>query len=220
MFHVKHSIVNTTLSTNQVSYIERLIENNAQSLGVYSEQLLWWNKKINLVSRDVSRETIEEHIAHSLLIASVDEFKKAESIIDTGTGGGLPGIPLAICNPKKSFVLNDIVTKKIMAVKQMALKVKCGNVITNTSSISDLKISPGTVVVTKHAFKLYELWDLIGTKPWDSLIFLKGASEAADEIRNIDEPLKMTIYHLDEVLNSSFYSGKAIVVLSRNNEKL
>ena len=128
MFHVKHSIVNTTLSTNQVSYIEKLIEKNAQALDVYSEQLLWWNKKINLVSRDVSRETAEEHIAHSLLIASVDEFKKAESIIDTGTGGGLPGIPLAICNPKKSFVLNDIVTKKIMAVKQMVLKVKCGNV--------------------------------------------------------------------------------------------
>ena len=57
MFHVKHSIVNTTLSTNQVSYIEKLIEKNAQALDVYSEQLLWWNKKINLVSRDVSRET-------------------------------------------------------------------------------------------------------------------------------------------------------------------
>ena len=108
---MKHRITYSILTDEHISEWETIINNNIQSLILYSDQLLWWNKKINLISRDVSHETVVEHIKHSLLLSTSYWFKKAKKIIDTGSGGGLPGIPLAMCFPEKQFILNDIVSK-------------------------------------------------------------------------------------------------------------
>lgn len=215
MFHVKHSIKHTDISEEALKYLQTLEEKNAEQLKLYSDQLLWWNQKVNLVSREVSRETIREHIRHSLLISATDSFRKAFKILDTGTGGGLPGLPLALCFQHKEFVLNDIVTKKIIAVKQMMLKLKLSNVGTTTAPVESVDVEPETLVVSKHAFKADDLIGFLGKKPWGNIVLLKGAREAEEELQRVEEVLEVNIIHLDKQMDKGFYEGKAVVEIKR-----
>ncbi len=215
---MKHQITYSILTDEQLSDWKNTITENIQSLILYSDQLLWWNKKVNLVSRDVSHETIVEHIKHSLLLSTLNCFKKADQIIDTGSGGGLPGIPLAICFPEKQFILNDIVSKKVMALKQMGFKLKLANVKTAGGSIAQQRIENNQLVVTKHAFKVDELITLLGESDWDSIAFLKGANETEPEIHRLNIPVSSNIIEIDATSNDPFYKGKAIVEIRRKNE--
>lgn len=215
MFHVKHEITHSGYSTASLERVGELFREYEEKLNEYAAELLWWNQRVNLVSRDVSRETIMEHIRHSLTISGSSLFKEGKTIIDTGTGGGLPGIPLAICFPEKEFLLNDIVSKKVMAVKQMCLKLGLDNIKAVSGSIEDQEIKEEHLIITKHAFKIWELTELLKSKDWKELIFLKGESEAENEIREVEGDVKMNIINLDKTLTDEFYSGKAIVELSR-----
>ncbi len=214
MFHVKHQVEYTDVSKEDLSSLNDLLDKHFIKINEYSEQLLWWNDRINLVSRDVSHETLFEHIKHSLLISTTAGFQRAQEIIDTGTGGGLPGIPLAICYPEKSFVLNDIVSKKIMAAKQMVGKLKLNNVVTVNSSIAEVELKKVSVI-SKHAFKIFELIQYLEGKDWQEIILLKGEHEVERELKKVPEPLKVKITVLDKVLESEFYKGKSIVELKK-----
>ncbi|MGB0346141.1 MAG: 16S rRNA (guanine(527)-N(7))-methyltransferase RsmG [Balneolaceae bacterium] len=214
---MKHQIQYSILTDEQLSEWEKLVNNNIESLILYSDQLLWWNKKVNLVSRDVSHETVLEHIKHSLLLSVVNSFKSANNIIDTGSGGGLPGIPLSICFPQKQFVLNDIVAKKVMAMKQMGFKLKLSNLKTASGSIAHQPIT-NELIITKHAFKVDELVGLLDDLPWKKLLFLKGANEAEPEIKRLDIPVSSNIIELDTSFDDPFYKGKGIVEVSRVDE--
>ena len=83
--------------------------NKLQSL---KELYEFWNKKINVISRKDITEINTRHILHSMSIAKVIRFKKKSKILDVGTGGGFPGIPLSILNPESEFVLSDSIEKK------------------------------------------------------------------------------------------------------------
>lgn len=215
---MKHSISFLEFTKQQITFVEYLIQNNYGLLNEYISHLRWWNKKVNLVSRDVSHETLMEHVAHSLLISEIEVFKNAQSILDTGSGGGLPGVPLAVCFPEKEFLLNDIVTKKIMTVKQIGVKLKLSNLKTKADSVANIKIEENQLVVTKHAFKVFELVELLKGSDWGNILFLKGEEEAKQEIEKVEEPVSATIINLDHVLSSEFYKGKAIVHIHRVNE--
>jgi len=218
MFHVKHTIIHTEISKESLTKLNSLLDIHQNQLTKYAEELMWWNTKVNLVSRDVSRETVIEHIRHSLLIHQYLYIEQAGTIIDTGTGGGLPGIPLAICFPDLNFVLNDIVSKKIMAVKQMAFKLGLKNVKTHTGSISEVPIEKEDLVITKHAFKIEDLVSFIEKTEWSRIVFLKGGEEVLKELDGVLSKLKINIIELDTVLRSDFYKGKAIVEVSKNHE--
>ncbi len=214
---MKHQIQYSILTDEQLSEWNKLVNEHVESLLLYSDQLLWWNQKLNLVSRDVSHETIFEHIKHSLLISTITSFKKSDKIIDTGSGGGLPGIPLAICFPEKQFVLNDIVAKKVMAMKQMGFKLNLKNVKTSAGSISKQEVDDH-LIITKHAFKVDELVGLLGNLPWKKLLFLKGTNEAEPEIKRLDIPVSSNIIELDMSIDDTFYKGKGMVEVTRINE--
>lgn len=218
MFHVKHHVIHSSISQESLSRLNDLLDKNFVKLSQYSEELFWWNSKVNLVSRDVSHETILEHIKHSLLVATTESFINAKKVIDTGTGGGLPGIPLAICFPEKEFVLNDIVSKKMAAVKQILRKLKVINSSTESGSISNVEVGRLDLVITKHAFKIFELTNYLQGKNWEKLIFLKGEKEAFLELESIDTPLNVSITNLDKVIDNPFYKGKAIVEVTRKLE--
>ncbi|MEQ9264112.1 MAG: RsmG family class I SAM-dependent methyltransferase [Balneolaceae bacterium] len=218
MFHVKHHVIHSSISQESLLRLNDLLDKNYVKLSQYSEELFWWNSKVNLVSRDVSHETILEHIKHSLLVATTDSFINAKNVIDTGTGGGLPGIPLAICFPEKEFVLNDIVSKKLVAVKQILRKLNVENARTESGSISNVEIGRRDLVITKHAFKVFELTNYLQGKSWETLIFLKGEKEAVLELESIDTPLNVSITNLDKVIDNPFYKGKAIVEVTRKLE--
>ncbi len=218
MFHVKHLITHTSLTREQLRSVDQLFADHKKSLGDYARLLYWWNQKLNLVSRGVSHETIMEHIRHSLMISVSEYFREQHKIIDTGSGGGLPGIPLAICFPEKSFLINDIVSKKIIAAKNIVQRLELANVETNSASIVDVDVSETDLIITKHAFKVDQLIGYLEEKNWQRIIFLKGREEAKEEIERSSVSLYARIIRLDEQLKNSFYQGKAVLEVRRNHE--
>ena len=88
-----------------------------------------WNSQINVISRKDTDNFIERHVMHSLAIAKVMSFKPGTKILDIGTGGGFPGIPLAIMYPECNFVLVDSIGKKIKVVNEVALELGLKNVV-------------------------------------------------------------------------------------------
>lgn len=217
---MKHTIHTTILPSEILSASRELFNSNRGQYLEYISQVFWWNKRVNLISRDVSHETMVKHVQHSLLLAGVEEVVNADKILDTGSGGGLPGVPLSIAMPDKIITANDIVSKKMMAVKQIARKMGCDNFNTVTGSIGEYDLDGDELIVSKHAFKIGELIDHLGDKSWSRIVFLKGEKEAYDEIRDVDLPLKVDIIELEEALEDSFYKGKAIVKIVRKDEKL
>lgn len=210
---MKHiSINHRDVPRETFSAVDEIIQEFQEPLEKFLDQLLWWNTRVNLVSRDVPRETIHEHIRHSLLLSQFEVFQSANLIIDAGTGGGLPGIPLAISHPKKHIVLNDIVTKKCLAMKQMAQKLELENIGIIDGSIENLQQNEPFLLISKHAFKINELYQMTAPLPWKNMIFYKG-TDFEKELDGIKEPIH--IESVDLSAESEFYQGKALVFVSR-----
>jgi len=215
---VKQSI--RDISSEELNQVEDLFKKNKNQLELYAELLLWWNKKINLVSRDVPRETVLVHIKHSLLISLSSGFIEANYIIDTGAGGGLPGIPLAICYPEKTFVINDIVSKKIFAVNDMVNKLGLSSKVSGLASdIKLVDIPVAAVIITKHAFKLDQLFKLTENRPWSSIVFLKGYIKSKDELAGLENLVDMDVLRLDSSFMPSFFEGKGLVEIKRKTNE-
>jgi len=207
-----HNISNHTVSRGTFSVIDKLIAENQALLDNYLHQLLWWNERVNLVSRNVSRETVWEHIRHSLLISELKKFQESNLIVDAGTGGGLPGIPLALTHPQKHFVLNDLVTKKCLTTKQIAKKLELKNIGIVDGSIEFFQQEKPFLLISKHAFKINELYKMIAPLPWSTMILYKGL-DFENELDGISQSLDISTYDLSR--ESEFYEGKALVIISR-----
>lgn len=215
---MKHDISYLEFSADKVDSVRNDFQSNREMLSQYVDRLLWWNDKINLVSRDVPRETVLNHVEHSLVIFQSKLFRESNLILDTGTGGGLPGIPLAILAPEKRFVLNDIVSKKIMACKHMASGLKLKNTDSFMGSLENLEVKPNSIIVSKHAFKINEMIKMIEGKPWLGIILLKGRDEIESELGGIGSSLDISVYDLQENFQNPFYNGKAMVEIKRKGE--
>lgn len=213
---MKHNIHIREITKDEKEQIDTLFGENQEALNAYAELLLWWNKKINLVSRGVSRETVMHHIRHSLFVMLSEAFKEATTLIDAGTGGGLPGLPLAICVQTKKYLLNDIVSKKIFAVNDMIKKLNLlESVQTRAGSIEQIEAGEDTVLITKHAFKIGDLLSLTQNSELKEFVFLKGVEEAVREIEEVSEDLDVEVLKLDTPFMDEFYSGKGVVTLKK-----
>ncbi len=213
MFHVKHKTVRTEVSPESLRIAREIFTKNEDRLEAYIDLLLLWNDKINLVSRTVSRETVREHTIHSLIPMALNMLDDHSKWIDAGSGGGLPGIPLAICKSNSEWILNDNVKKKMRAVGDIIQELELKNVSVAAKSISLVDIKKGTGIVTKHAFKIDDLLRLLNKKPWGKIIMWKGADGAEKEIIQYGKNLKAEIFEFNFGSNEPFYEGKAIVVL-------
>ena len=212
MFHVEH----LQLSRHKVS--RETFENNAQiyaehesRLELYINQLLWWNKRINLVSRSASKKELKEHLRHSLLPLSFNWWNPYHlPIVDTGTGGGLPGIPLAIADKNHTYTLNDIVQKKMLGVEQIIHQLKLQNAKTFSGSIEEYRTEDPFILISKHAFKIPDLLSLISHLPWEEIILYKGA-DLQEEVQDMTTDYAVKIYELEYGTDHDFYRGKVLV---------
>jgi len=127
-----------------------------------------WNSKINVISRKDIEALYEKHILHSLAIAAVIEFKPGTQIIDIGTGGGFPGIPLAIFFPETQFHLVDSIGKKLKVVQNVAEGIGLTNVTTQHTRAEDIKNRKWDFVVSRAVAPLKDLWQ------WGKPLLRKG----------------------------------------------
>ncbi|MEI8031803.1 MAG: 16S rRNA (guanine(527)-N(7))-methyltransferase RsmG [Chlorobiaceae bacterium] len=187
----------------------------------YGGLLEEWNRKINLISRKEDAPVIIKHIFHSLLISLYHRFEEGEKVLDLGTGGGLPGIPLAIAFPGTQFLLVDATGKKITACKAMIKELGIKNAIAMHTRVEELK---GVVFDTVLSRQVAPLEQLCGyafrlLKAKGELICLKGGDlekEVAEAVASKGEhggfPSRVELHPISGV--SPFFSEKQIVIAS------
>lgn len=212
---MKQGVKQVSVSRETLLDARRIYESKSKELEKYIDSLLGWNDKINLVSRAVSRETIREHIVHSLIPMAMKLTQKHRVWIDSGTGGGLPGVPLAICEKDREWTLNDNVKKKMKAVSDIVGSLELDNVEIAAESISLFKLEKGVGIVTKHAFKIDDLLRLLGSKPWKTILMWKGVEGASEELNRSKKKLNATIYSFEFGKGEPFYEGKGLVLIER-----
>lgn len=103
-------------------------EEKQNKMEKYGKELLAWNGKVNLTGVSQIRDLDQKHFADSIVIAGLEEFQRAGWIADVGTGGGFPGVPLAILFPQKNFVLLDALQKRIKVMKEMVEALNLSNI--------------------------------------------------------------------------------------------
>lgn len=114
----------TALEQLNIPYTEETLE----KYRLYMEGIIEWNEKVNLTSITEKDEFIKLHFIDSIMSVPCEEFQKAKKIIDVGTGGGFPGIPLALAAPDKEFVLMDSLNKRIKIINQLCEEIGITNV--------------------------------------------------------------------------------------------
>lgn len=178
-----------------------------------------WNSKINVISRKDMDSLYEKHILHSLGIAKVMEFAPGTKVLDVGTGGGFPGIPLAILFPKVEFTLVDSIGKKITVVKEVSSGVGLKNITAIHGRAEDVKEKFHFVVsraVTQMPVFLRWLKGKFEKEQFNpkhnGVLYLKGG-DLSEELAG----LKTEIFDLKYYFDGEFFETKKVVYLSKGH---
>jgi len=176
-----------------------------------------WNSKINVISRKDIEHLYERHILHSLAIAKIISFKPNTCILDVGTGGGFPGIPLAILFPDCHFHLVDSIAKKIKVVREIAHAVELKNIHAEKIRAEKIK-STYDFVVSRAVTSLPVFYNWIkGTINRNSenelnngIIYLKGG-DLTEEIKQFKPSIQ--VFTIGQFFEEPFFETKKIVYL-------
>ena len=197
------------LSQDQLEKFKRLVP-------IYKD----WNSKVNLISRRDIENLFTNHILHSLSIAKFLEFKTSTSILDVGTGGGFPGIPLAIYFPNVKFTLLDSIGKKIKVVESVSKDLSLFNVNAVNDRVEN-HYDKYDFILSRAVAKMDKFYSLVN-KNFNSksineipngIISLKGG-DLKDELKDFNEK---KIFDISEFFSDDFFNEKKIVYVPHRN---
>ncbi|WP_459926384.1 16S rRNA (guanine(527)-N(7))-methyltransferase RsmG [Flavobacterium covae] len=176
-----------------------------------------WNSKINVISRKDIDELYEKHILHSMAIAKIQEFKAGSKIMDVGTGGGFPGIPLAILFPETQFYLIDVIAKKIKVVNAVAEGIGLKNVKAEQKRAHTVN-DKFDFIVSRAVTNMPDFveWVKGKTKKNNShpdrangILYLKGG-DLSEELQDFPESIQ---YNISDFFSEDFFETKKVVYL-------
>ena len=199
------------LSDNQILQFQKL-------QGLYED----WNAKINVISRKDIDELYTRHVLHSLGITKIIEFRPGSKIMDVGTGGGFPGIPLAILFPEVDFYLIDVIAKKIKVVNEVAAGLGLKNVKAEQKRAELVKQEFDFIVsraVTNMPDFVSWVDDKVSKKQnhelANGILYLKGG-DLTEELKDFP---KATQYNLSDFFSDEFFETKKVVHLPLKYKK-
>jgi len=197
-------------------YFTNLTETQLEQFSKLQELYQDWNLRINVVSRKDIDELYLRHVLHSLAIAKVMEFQPGAKVLDVGTGGGFPGIPLAILFPETQFHLVDSIGKKIKVVHEVVQGLGLENVKSSNCRVEDVKDTYDFIVSRAVAhMETFVRWTKgrISKKQRHQLkngiLYLKGG----DLTEELQKYTSATVYNLPDFFEEDFFETKKLVHL-------
>ena len=199
-------------------YFPNLSEDQNQKIDQMKDVYEYWNQRINVVSRKDIEQIYLHHVLHSLAIAKLITFKPGTKVLDIGTGGGFPGIPLAILFPEVQFHLVDSIGKKITVVEEVSKSLGLTNVVAEKNRAEDLNmkvdfvLSRAVAQVRDQVQWTSKLIQKGGTNDLQNgWILLKGG-DLKDEIR--DSGKSADIIEISNWFQEDFFMTKKIVYIT------
>lgn len=177
-----------------------------------------WNAKINVISRKDMDAFFVHHVLHSLAIAKVQPFLPGSRILDVGTGGGFPGLPLAILHPEVQFLLVDSIGKKIKVVNEVAAAIGLSNLEARHQRAEEVK-GKFDFVVSRAVTRMAPFFDWVKYKfetkskhalP-NGILYLKGG-DLTEELDECGQPYR--IYPIPRFFEEAFFETKAVVYVN------
>ena len=181
-----------------------------------------WNSQINVISRKDIEQLYERHVLHSLAIAKIIQFKPHTTVLDVGTGGGFPGIPLAILFPETSFMLIDSIGKKIKVVNEVASALGLSNITAEHIRVEEVK-QKFDFVVSRAVTAFPRFVAMVRTKVAsksnndlpNGILYLKGG-DFEEEIELFRKQIQ--VYELQCFFQEEFFETKRLIHMTMKNK--
>ena len=196
-------------------YFPNLTEKQIQQFSDLQNLYVHWNSQINVISRKNMDTLYVNHVLHSLAIAKVIQFEKGTSVLDIGTGGGFPGIPLAILFPETNFLLVDSIGKKIKVVNEVSATIGLTNVRTmheraeNINETFDFIVSRAVTNMTDFKKWVKGKLNKNHNNSLDNgILYLKGG-DLSEELMGISHQQ----YEIADFFKEDFFETKKIIYI-------
>jgi len=200
-----------------LKYFPNLSEKQIKQFSELKDLYQHWNEQINVISRKDIDNFYERHVLHSLAIAKVISFEPGTSLLDVGTGGGFPGVPLAILFPECKFHLVDSIGKKIKVVNEVSISLGLTNLTSEHRRAEEIKGS-FDFVISRAVTRLNRFIPWVNTKfksknnntIRNGILYLKGG-DLHEELNEAKLKYNPTLYKIPDFFEGEFFETKQVV---------
>ena len=197
-------------------YFPEITDVQTEKLIILHELFETYNKKINLISNNSLNNFFVEHVLHSLSISKIKQFNKKEIVLDIGSGGGFPGIPLAIIFPNTHFILIDSISKKTNMIKKFKAELSLKNIQVINDRIENLNLSCDCIV-SRAVTNMNKFLSLINKVNFSNkkisgykLFYLKGG-----DLKNELNGISHKSVEISNFYDEKFFNEKKIICIDK-----